>query len=141
VADADFSALKVLILDDVRAARQLLRAILATFNVKDVLEAEDGLSALALLKEFPRNLVITDYSMKPMDGLEFTRRLRAPGNGMHTFVHVLMISAHTEVALIKNAIDAGVSDFMSKPITRATVEQRLKTAKRSQNDAKNIVLL
>jgi two-component system chemotaxis response regulator CheY len=141
VADADFSALKVLILDDIRAARQLLRAILATFNVKNVLEAEDGLSALELIKAFPRNLVITDYSMKPMDGLEFTRMLRAPGNSMNPFVHVLMISAHTEVALITNAIDAGVSDFMSKPITRATVEQRLKTAMRSQNDAKNIVLL
>lgn len=141
MTDADFSVLKVLILDDIKAARQLLREILATFNVKDVLEAADGLSALSLLKSFPRNLVITDYSMKPMDGVEFTRKLRAPGNCMNPFIHVLMVSAHGDMALVKNAIDAGVSDFISKPITRASVEQRLRKALRSHNDSKSVVLL
>lgn len=141
MADPDFSPLKVLLLDDVKGARQLLRTILATFNVKDVLEACDGVGALTLLKTFPRNLVITDCSMKPMEGLEFTRKLRSPGGSLNPFVHVLMASAHSDAALIKDAIDAGVNDFISKPITIASVEQRLKNALFSYKDSKNAVFL
>ncbi len=125
MANADFSRLKVLIVDDIKTMRHLMRSILATFKITDVLEASDGLSALSLLKSSPRNLVITDFSMTPMDGVEFTRRLRMPGNGLDPFIHVLMVSAHTEAMLVKDALDAGVSDFISKPITRSAVEQRL----------------
>ena len=141
MADADYSILNVLILDDVRAARSLFRAILRTFNINDVLEAEDGAAALSLLEGTPRDLVITDYSMKPMDGIEFTCRLRRLLKGTDPFIQVLMVSAHSEVTLIKSALQAGVNDFIAKPITRAAVEQRLKMAVQRRIATKAVAFL
>src|SRR5665213_721828 len=74
----DLAGLSVLIVEDVRATRLILRTILRGLGIVDVVEACDGMSALELLGTRKVDIVITDICMAPMDGMEFTRRLRKP---------------------------------------------------------------
>jgi DNA-binding response OmpR family regulator len=60
-----------------------------------------------------------------MDGVEFTRRLRTPRNGLNPYVPILMVSAHADLAHVKEALAAGVTEFLSKPIIPANLESRL----------------
>ena len=122
-----FVGLSVLIVDDSKSMRNLIRALLRTFGIDDVIEAGDGAAALEILKTQPRDLIITDLSMGPMDGVEFVQRLRQPGTGSNPLIPVLMVSGHTELVDVKRALDAGVTEFLTKPVTAAALSMRIKS--------------
>jgi two-component system, chemotaxis family, chemotaxis protein CheY len=122
---SEIAHLNVLVVEDVRATRVIVRAILRSFGIHEVVEAADGQEALMVLGQRHIDVVITDLCMEPMDGVEFTRRLRAPRNGLNPYVPVLMVSAHTDIAHVKDAIAAGVTEFLAKPIIPASLESRL----------------
>ena len=72
-----------------------------------------------LLRERKSDLVLTDMAMKPMDGLEFTRHVRNHEHSPNPFVPIIMITGHTEKHRVEAARDAGVTEFLAKPITAA----------------------
>lgn len=122
---SEIAHLTVLVVEDVRATRVIVRAILRSFGIEQVVEAADGQEALTVLGQRHVDVVITDLCMEPMDGVEFTRRLRTPRNGLNPYVPVLMVSAHADLAHVKEALAAGVTEFLSKPIIPANLESRL----------------
>jgi CheY-like chemotaxis protein len=128
---SEIAHLAVLVVEDVRATRVIVRAILRSFGIVDVVEASDGQEALAVLRQRHIDVVISDLCMEPMDGVEFTRRLRTPRNGLNPYVPVLMVSGHTDLAHVKDAIAAGVTEFLAKPIIPANLESRLLSIVRS----------
>jgi two-component system chemotaxis response regulator CheY len=122
----DLSGLKLLVVDDIAAIRALLRGLLRSAGIKQIADARDGPSALSLLRAESFDLVITDLAMRPMDGIELTRRLRQPGSTANPFIPVLMVSGHTEARLVKQAQEAGVTYFLAKPLTLKGLQSRLK---------------
>jgi CheY-like chemotaxis protein len=128
---SEIAHLSVLVVEDVRATRVIVRTILRSFGINDVVEAADGQEALSVLGQRHIDVVISDLCMEPMDGVEFTRRLRTPRNGLNPYVPVLMVSGHTEVARVRDAIAAGVTEFLAKPIIPANLEARLLAIVRS----------
>ena len=114
---AGFESLKALIVEDNAHMRSLLRALLNSVGIREIAEAASGQSALALLRERKSDLVLSDLAMKPMDGLEFTRRVRNDEHSPNPFVPIIMITGHTERHHVEQARDAGVTEFLAKPIT------------------------
>jgi len=117
--------LNVLIVDDNRHMRMLIRNVVLALGVKDVEEAGDGSSALEVLQTFKADLVLSDLQMEPMDGLEFAKRLRSDPDNPYRLVPVIMITAYAEMETVANARDTGVTEFMAKPITAATLNKRI----------------
>ena len=117
--NSEIAHLSILLVEDVRATRMIVRAILHSFGIYDIVEAADGEEALAMLSQRHIDVVITDLVMQPMDGVQFTRRLRTPRNGLNNYVPILMVSGHTDIANVKDAIAAGVTEFLVKPIVPA----------------------
>jgi CheY-like chemotaxis protein len=97
--------------------RSLLRTLLNSIGITDVSEAAHGRSAIEILRERKPGLVLTDMAMKPMDGIEFTRHVRSDEHMPNPFVPIIMISGHTEKHRVMAARDAGVTEFLAKPIT------------------------
>jgi two-component system chemotaxis response regulator CheY len=120
-----FAKLKVLVVDDNAHMRSLLKALLNSIGIKDVVEAVDGTAAFDLLRERRSDLVLSDMQMKPMDGVEFTRMVRSSAMSPNPFVPIVMISGHTERHRIEIARDAGVTEFLAKPITAASLYSRI----------------
>jgi len=112
-----FENLKALIVEDNAHMRALLRALLNSAGIKDVVEAGNGQMAIEILRERKSDLVLSDLAMKPMDGLEFTRYVRNNDQSPNPFVPIIMISGHTEKYRVEAARDAGVTEFLAKPIT------------------------
>jgi len=120
-----FENLKALIVEDNAHMRALLRALLNSAGIKDVVEAGNGQMAIEILRERKSDLVLSDLAMKPMDGLEFTRYVRNNDQSPNPFVPIIMISGHTEKHRVQAARDAGVTEFLAKPITAHNLFARI----------------
>lgn len=117
--------IKVLIVEDKQHMRALLRALLNALGVIEIFEATHGAQALDMLRTKRCDLVLTDMSMEPMDGLELTRQVRALERRLNPSVPIIMISGHTERNRVEAARDAGVSEFLVKPITLQNLTARI----------------
>jgi len=122
---AGFACLKALIVEDNTHMRSLLRALLNSVGIKDISEAIHGQAAMEALRERKIDLVLTDLAMATMDGLELTRHVRNDENSPNPFVPIIMITGHTEKYRVEAARDAGVTEFLAKPITAHNLFARI----------------
>ena len=127
MTNPNFANVKTLIVDDNRNMRMLLRTMLQAVGIQQIFEASDGESGFAQLLACKPDIVITDLSMEPLDGIAFTQRVRQSKNTPDPFVAILMVTGHTERARIEAARDAGVTEFLAKPITAQSLLGRLAT--------------
>jgi two-component system, chemotaxis family, chemotaxis protein CheY len=117
--------LKILIVEDNQHMRSLLRSLLNSVGIREIIEANNGASALDALREKKCDLVLSDLSMMPMDGLEFSRAVRTGNHSPNPFVPIIMITGHTERHRVEEARDAGVTEFLAKPITAHSLFSRI----------------
>jgi two-component system chemotaxis response regulator CheY len=121
----DLRRLNVLIVDDNRHMRFLLKTILHTFGIRDIMEAGDDSDALKIMNTFPADVIITDWRMEPLDGLDLTRMIRTSSDSPNPFVPMVMLTGHTETARVQEARDAGITEFLAKPVSSKMVYHRL----------------
>lgn len=120
--------MQVLIVDDNRQMRHLVRALLRSAGVYRVAEAESAIEAFDLMRRFPIDLVLVDWMMKPIDGIGFTRSVRMSQESPSPYVPILMMTAHTEKWRVAAARDAGVSGFVRKPLSTRILFDRMSAA-------------
>jgi len=117
--------LNVMIVEDDRHMRMLIRNMLFGLGVKDVAEASDGKAAVEEMQAFRSDLMVVDLKMEPIGGLEFVRRLRADAKNPYRFVPVIMITAYADLDTVAMARDVGITEFMAKPISATALQQRI----------------
>jgi CheY-like chemotaxis protein len=121
----DLSQISVLLVDDSLYMRRLVRSLLQGLGVRHVLEAEDGASALEVFQQQPVDIIITDWVIPVFDGLELTAAVRNPKTSDSPYTPIIMLSAYTERSRVIQARDAGVTEFLSKPISAKQLYLRL----------------
>jgi two-component system, chemotaxis family, chemotaxis protein CheY len=121
----DFSRLRFLVIDDNAHMRRILRTLLHGFGTREVYEAEDGAGALEAFTHYMPDIVLVDWVMPIFDGLELTQMIRQPGANANPYVPVIMLSAHSEKKRIITARDAGVTEFLVKPISAKALYERI----------------
>ncbi|MEK9900085.1 MAG: response regulator, partial [Rhodospirillaceae bacterium] len=119
--------LVVMIVDDNDHMRRLLRSILEALSISQVREAANGMVALNDSKLMVPDVIITDMMMEPLNGLEFIRMLRDDPSHPATRVPVLMVTGFSEKQHVEAARDAGVTEFLAKPVTVKGVGARLES--------------
>ncbi|MAO55136.1 MAG: two-component system response regulator [Rhodospirillaceae bacterium] len=124
----DFSALRVLVVDDSFHMRELVRTFLEGFGIKEVTVSSDAEEAYDLLTNMDPDLVITDWNMAPVSGLEFVESIRKGASVPNRFVPIIMLTGYTEMKRVEEARDAGINSFLAKPISAASLYKRLVTA-------------
>jgi CheY-like chemotaxis protein len=117
--------LKVLVVDDSRTVRQMLKRYLREMSVETVELAEDGADAIEKLQDFPADLVLCDLHMAPLDGIEFTRLLRSADDSPNPYLPVLILTSDATAAQLHNALGAGANDFMVKPINIVSLRRKI----------------
>lgn len=125
VVGFDGRRLRVLIIEDNQHVRTLLRTVLHTLGVTTILEARDGEEALAVLRTSPADLLILDWKMKPMDGLSFALKVRRSADSPAPAVPMIMVTGHGEDSLLRDARDAGVDAFVTKPLSARALISRI----------------
>lgn len=118
---------RVLVVDDDPAIVLLLQRYLSNAGY-DVLTASDGADALPIVQAEHPAIILTDYSMSQMTGVELVRRVRAEkGLG---FIYVIMVTAESDKARLVEAFDAGADDFITKPVNKQELLARLRAGER-----------
>lgn len=120
-----FEHLKALVVEDNQHMRTLLRSLLNALGISQVFEATNGEDAFVLLREKQPDLILSDLSMKPMDGLEFVREVRMSKSSPNPYIPIIMVTGHTERHRIEAARDAGATEVLAKPITAGNLFQRM----------------
>ncbi|MBC7950935.1 MAG: response regulator [Rhodospirillaceae bacterium] len=128
IVDIDLSAVTVLIIDDSRYARSFIKSALFSFGVRNVAEAGDGAAGVLLLRDQKVDLVLVDHDMEPMDGVAFTRILRAGEEVTCVDVPIVMISGMAEMEKVIEARNAGVNEFLVKPVSADSLFRRVRNA-------------
>lgn len=118
-------ALRLLVIDDNPHMRAIVLSLLQGLGVRDVRQAADGVQALELLRKAPVDIALVDFDMSPMDGVAFTREVRNAPDSPDIYLTVIMMTGHAERARVEAARDAGVNEFLLKPLTLRAVVERL----------------
>jgi two-component system, chemotaxis family, chemotaxis protein CheY len=108
------SDMKVLIVDDSDFSRSIIRKMLTEEEIEVVGEANSAESALIMIKEKQPNVVITDIVMPKISGIELTEKI----NKTFDDIYVIVISSLNQEHVVLEAIGAGASDFIAKPINK-----------------------
>ncbi len=120
-----YDLLKILLVDDNHYMRVLLAEILRAIGVTRIYEANDGAEGLQMMRDNPVDIIMTDLSMQPLDGIDFVRLLRNSPDSPNPTVPVIMVTGHSTFARVNEARDAGVTEFLAKPLTARGVIERL----------------
>jgi two-component system chemotaxis response regulator CheY len=117
--------MRVLVVDDYATMRRIVRNLLQQIGFNNIDDAGDGSSALAKLREGPVGLVVSDWNMEPMSGLQLLREIRADVRLKH--LPFLMVTAESKSENVVAAKEAGVSGYIVKPFNAATLKQKLES--------------
>lgn len=121
----DLSLLNAMVVDDNRYMRFLIKTILHGFGIKSIAEAEDGSDALKILRTTSPDILITDWRMEPLDGIDLVRMIRQDSEFPNPFLPVIMLSGYTEMGKVSQARDAGINEFLAKPVSATALYSRL----------------
>ncbi len=116
--------MSVLIVDDYKTMLKIIRNLLKQLGFNNVDEAADGSSALKKLRDKSYGLVISDWNMEPMSGLQLLKEVRADVKLKDT--PFIMITAESKSENVIAAKQAGVSNYIVKPFNAATLESKIK---------------
>lgn len=123
----DCTKLRFLIIDDSQFMRKVLKALLHGFGAREVLEAEDGATGLEAFMTHAPDIVILDWEMPILDGLEVTRMIRQPTTSVNPFAPIIVVTGHSEKRRVTMAREAGVNEFLVKPISSKGLYDRILT--------------
>ncbi|GLO61539.1 response regulator [Vibrio sp. MACH09] len=115
--------MKILIVDDFSTMRRIVKNLLRDLGFNNTQEADDGLTALPMLKKGEFDFVVTDWNMPGMQGIDLLKNIRADAELKH--LPVLMITAEAKREQIIEAAQAGVNGYIVKPFTAATLKEKL----------------
>ena len=113
--------MKLLLVDDSATMRKIQRNVLVKLGYTDILEAEDGISALVKLENTQVELVLLDWNMPNMDGLTLLKAVRERGMDMP----IIMVTTEAEKERVLMALQSGANSYVIKPFTAELLTKRI----------------
>ncbi|MEQ8441798.1 MAG: response regulator [Alphaproteobacteria bacterium] len=121
----DLSRLRILIADDDTFILSLTRSILNGFGISNIELAMDSTKVFDELSAGTYDILILDWDIEPENGVEVTRRIRMDPDSNNRYLPVIMMTGHAELSVVLEARDAGVTEFLAKPMTVRSIYQRV----------------
>lgn len=115
--------IKILVVDDFSTMRRIIKNLLRDLGFNNTSEADDGMTALPMLQSGNFDMVVTDWNMPGMPGIDLLRAIRADAKLSN--IPVLMVTAEQKKENIVEAAQAGVNGYIVKPFTAATLKEKL----------------
>ncbi len=123
--DKKIQGLNILIVDNNHYMRRLTRAMLVNLGAKSVLEASDGLAALEAIRTGDPDIMLLEWDMPVLDGMEVMRIVRSPGVFPRPNLPIIMLTSRAERSAVAQALRAGAHEFLLKPTSPAALRDRL----------------
>jgi two-component system chemotaxis response regulator CheY len=124
----DFKKLSFLVVEDTVPMRKLIVSVLETMDTRLIYTAENGEQAYDRIKKFNPDIVIADWHMEPMNGIELTHEIRTNTLSPNRMVPVILVTGYSAVTRVAEARDAGVTEFLVKPFSANDLAKRIATS-------------
>ncbi len=121
----DLTTSKILIIDDMVPMLTLCKSILSIFGFKNIYTANSGAEAMEIVQRVDPDLIVTDWMMEPMDGLEFTKEVRKNPLSPNPYVPIIMMTGFSSRLRVESARDFGITEFLVKPFTSHDLYNRI----------------
>ena len=121
----DLEHIKVLIADDMKPMQSVTNNVLKTFGFRDIALANNGEEAFELFCRFNHDLIITDWIMEPMDGLELAQKIRTDPASPNKFVPIIVMTGFSAKARVEKSRDTGITEFLVKPFNAEDLYKRI----------------
>jgi two-component system, chemotaxis family, chemotaxis protein CheY len=120
-----FDKLRILVVDDNVHMRKLVITVLQALGAVHLFDADNGEKAWGLLRAQNPDVVILDWMMEGMSGIELARSIRTDPATPNPFMPMIMLTGHTQTKRVREARDAGINEFIAKPVSVKTLMSRL----------------
>ena len=120
-----FEKLSILVVEDTAPMRNLLVSALYKFGIGHIRTASDGEQAFQIFKKESPDIILTDWAMSNIDGIELTKLMRTHPESPNQMVPIILISGYSAWSRVEIARDAGVTEFLAKPFTANDIARRL----------------
>jgi len=117
--------ISILIVDDQDFIRSILRQMLGVLGAKDMHDALDGEEAWEVASSVTPDLIIADWEMKPVNGIDFALRIRNDKDSPNPYIPIIMMTGHSDMKHVIAARDAGINEFVTKPIAAKALFDRI----------------
>jgi CheY-like chemotaxis protein len=122
---SSFEKLAFLVVDDNLNMVRIIRTILKSFGAVHIYEAFSAEEALAMVRDYGIDIVILDYHLGEMDGIDVINLVRRSDDSPEPCLPIIMLTAHTEPYRVRMARDAGVTEFCCKPVTAHEIFRKI----------------
>lgn len=120
-----FDRLSMLVVEDTQPMQKLLVSVLEALGIKNVETATNGDDAFRYFCLRKHDIVLSDWSMDPIDGIELTRMIRKHPMSPNKLAPVILITGYSAWSRVEEARDAGVTEFLVKPFTAHDIARRI----------------
>lgn len=114
-----------LVVEDLHPMRTLIVSVLDAFGIGTIYEASNGERGYELFQRHNPDIIITDWLMEPVDGLEFIRMVRNNKNSVNRLVPIIMMTGYSAMQRVTMARDLGTTEFLTKPFTGRDLAKRI----------------
>ncbi len=121
----DLSDLSFLLIDDNNYMISIVKTLLRGFGVHEIHEAHDAAEAFEEFRNVPIDIILLDYAMDTLDGIEFARMVRTADDTPNPYIPIVMLSAYSERYRVTDARDVGITEFLRKPICAQDLHERI----------------
>ncbi len=121
----DLKDISILVVEDTVPMQKLLVSVLMSLGFKKPYVASDGAEGYSLFQRYNPDIVISDWLMTPVDGLDLTRKIRGHLSSPNKLAPIILITGYSSLPRVQEARDAGVTEFLVKPFKAADVAKRL----------------
>ncbi len=128
------SDISVLIVDDAKFSTTIIKRCLESGGFSNIRHVDSALEAIEIQKQDPASIVIADWLMPVMDGLEMTKRIRQSDEAVNRYTYIIMLTARDGINALKHAFDEGVDDFVNKSVMQQQLLPRVYAGERLSNN-------
>ena len=121
----NFSKLSIIVIEDTAPMRKLIISVLETLGVGQIYSAENGEQGFELFRKFNPDIVISDWHMEPMNGLELTHEIRTNPLSPNRLVPIIVVSGYSATDRVSSARDVDNTKFLVKPFSANDLAKRL----------------
>ncbi len=125
MAKRNLDRLRVLIVDDNHHMILIVKTLLRGYGIKDFIEAKDAVEAFELTQSEAIDFIVVDYQMDILDGADFVRLVRTADDSQNPYVPIIMLTAYSERTRVEAARDAGVTEFLAKPVNAVDLYKKV----------------
>ena len=121
----DLAELSFLVVDDNTHMLSIIKTLLKGFGIRRIHEATDAADAFEEIRSTHVDVIILDYALDTLDGIEFAQLVRTAKDSPNPYLPIVMLTAHSERHRVEEARDAGITEFLCKPICATDLYKRI----------------